>query len=63
METTMKGSGRQPQGPAKTAGKAKPMTQPDASRIQSATAKAMGGGVPKGSFATRAQRAASTRGR
>ncbi|MEO1927595.1 MAG: hypothetical protein ABGX26_02790 [Nautiliaceae bacterium] len=36
-----------------------PMTSKAASRIQSATAKANGGRVPKGSFATRAQRAAA----
>ncbi len=37
----------------------KRMTQSDASRIQSATAKANGGQVPKGSFASRAQSAAA----
>ena len=36
-----------------------PMTSKAASRIQSATAKANGGSVPKGSFASRAQRAAA----
>jgi len=36
-----------------------PMTPKAASRIQSATAKANGGSVPKGSFASRAQRAAA----
>lgn len=35
-----------------------PMTEAAAARIQSATAKANGGPVPKGSFAARAQRAA-----
>ena len=36
-----------------------PMTQAAASRIQSTTARSNGGGVPKGSFAARAQRAAA----
>ena len=36
------------------------MTPSDASRIQSATARASGGGVPSGSFASRAQSAASS---
>jgi len=36
-----------------------PMTSKAASRIQSATAKANGGSVLKGSFASRAQRAAA----
>ncbi len=36
----------------------KPMTQADAARIQSATAKQNGGQVPPDSFASRAQRAA-----
>ncbi|WP_313629582.1 hypothetical protein [Pseudomonas sp.] len=35
------------------------MTQNDASRIASAAAKNNGGQIPKGSFATRAQSAAS----
>jgi len=35
------------------------MTRAAASRIQSATAKANGGAVPKGSFAAKAQSAAS----
>ena len=35
------------------------ITQQDAARIQSATAKKNGGIVPKDSFAARAQRAAS----
>lgn len=39
-----------------------PMTQSDAARIQSATAKANGGHVPKGGFAARAQRAAARNG-
>lgn len=38
---------------------ANPMTQTAVARIQSATAKANGGGVPKGSFVARAQRAAA----
>ena len=33
----------------------KPMTKPDAARIQSGAAKKGDGGVPKGSFASRAQ--------
>lgn len=37
-----------------------PMTPAAAARIQRATAKANGGNVAKGSFATRAQRAAAT---
>ncbi len=37
----------------------KKMTQKDASRIQSSTAKKNGGSVDKGSFASRAQKAAS----
>ena len=44
-------------------GSAKPMTQGAASRIQAATAKAHGGAVPKGTFATRAQSAASKAGK
>jgi len=36
-----------------------PMTSKAAARIQSATAKANGGKVAKGSFASRAQRAAA----
>lgn len=36
------------------------MTPAAAARIQSATAKAKGGSVAKGSFAARAQRAAAT---
>ena len=36
-----------------------PMTPKAAAKIQSATAKANGGSVPKGSFAARAQRAAA----
>ncbi|WP_084629060.1 hypothetical protein [Neptunomonas japonica] len=38
----------------------KSMSNAAASRIQSATAKANGGAVPKGSFAARAQSAAAT---
>ncbi|NVZ67112.1 hypothetical protein [Pseudomonas gingeri] len=38
------------------------MTQTDASRIAAATAKQTGGQVPKGSFAARAQAAASGEG-
>ena len=38
-----------------------PMTKEDASRIQSAEAKQHGGGVPKGSFASRAQSTADKR--
>jgi hypothetical protein len=38
-----------------------PMTQSDASRIQSATAKQSGGGVPAGSFSSRAQSTADSR--
>jgi hypothetical protein len=37
-----------------------PMNAASAARIQSSTAKSSGGGVPKGSFAARAQSAAST---
>ncbi|MBN9133505.1 MAG: hypothetical protein J0H48_09100 [Nitrosospira multiformis] len=40
-----------------------PMTPADAARIQSATAKANGGRVPKGSFAARAQGAAAKSGK
>ena len=40
-----------------------PMTPEAASRIQSATAKANGGAVPKESFATRAQRAGAKGGK
>lgn len=36
------------------------MTRTDASRIASATAKGNGGSIPAGSFASRAQRAASS---
>ncbi|NJM32591.1 MAG: hypothetical protein HC848_06710 [Limnobacter sp.] len=36
-----------------------PMTQDAAARIQSATARSGNGGVPKGSFAARAQAAAA----
>lgn len=36
-----------------------PMTLDAAARIQSSTAKKHGGGVPKGSFAARSQRAAA----
>lgn len=39
--------------------KSKPMTKSDASRIQSAEAKANNGEVAKGSFAARAQSAAA----
>ncbi|MCK4258648.1 MAG: hypothetical protein KAX49_06705 [Halanaerobiales bacterium] len=39
--------------------KSKPMTQKAASRIQSATARNNGGIVPKGSFASRTQSAAT----
>jgi hypothetical protein len=39
--------------------KKNPMTLKDAARIQSAEAKKNGGMVPKGSFASRAQRAAA----
>ena len=37
------------------------MTQGDASRIQSATARKFGGKVPKGSFSSRAQSTADKR--
>ena len=37
------------------------MTQADAARIQSATAKSFGGFVPKGSFSSRAQSVADRR--
>lgn len=40
-------------------GSSKPMTQAAASRIQSSQAKANGGAVRKGSFAPRAQSAAT----
>lgn len=40
----------------------KPMSKAAAARIQSATAKSNGGVVPKGSFAARAQSAASQSG-
>ncbi len=40
-------------------GSSKAMTQKAASRIQSSQAKQNGGKVPKGSFASRAQRAAA----
>ena len=40
-----------------------PMTSSDAARIQSATAKAHKGIVPKRSFAARAQRAAAKNGK
>lgn len=40
-----------------------PMTARDAARIQSATARAGGGTVPKGSFAARATRAAAKAGK
>lgn len=40
-------------------GKSTPMTPADAARIQSAAAKAGGGGVAKGSFAARVQSAAA----
>lgn len=36
----------------------KPMTKPDAARIQSGAAKKGDGGVQKGSFASRAQKGA-----
>ena len=38
--------------------KLNPMSKSDAARIQAATAKNNGGGVPKGHFASRAQRGA-----
>lgn len=44
---------------AKTTGNGKPMTVADAARIQSATAKATGGNVTKGSFPARAMSAAT----
>ena len=37
----------------------KKMTNKDATRIQSAVAKKSGGSVPKGSFASKAQKAAA----
>ena len=40
-------------------GSGKGMTSKAASRIQSSTARKSGGGVAKGSFASRAQRAAA----
>lgn len=40
-----------------------PMTPKDAARIQGAEAKANGGGVAKGSFAARAQSAATKNGK
>jgi len=40
-----------------------PMTSKAAARIQSATAKSNGGKTPKGSFASRAQRAAAKKGK
>ena len=40
-------------------GSSKPMTSQAAARIQGNSAKANGGGVAKGSFAARAQRAAA----
>jgi hypothetical protein len=43
----------------KNMAKTNKITQQDAARIQSATAKKNGGIVPKDSFAARAQRAAS----
>lgn len=43
----------------KSGSKAVPMTGQAASRIQSQTAKSGGGQVPAGSFAARAQRAAT----
>ena len=50
------------QGDQRLGGEAKnPMTKGDASRIQSAEAKQHGGGVPKGSFASRAQSTADKR--
>lgn len=45
---------------SKSASKSTPMTAQAAARIQSATAKANGGQVPAGSFASRAQRGAAT---
>lgn len=45
---------------SKSSSKSTPMTAPAAARIQSATAKANGGQVPAGSFASRAQRGAGT---
>lgn len=45
--------------PSKPSTPARPMTAEAARRIQGATAKSHGGQVPLGSFATRAQRAAS----
>jgi hypothetical protein len=49
--------------PSSTSTPAKPMTSTAAARIQSATAKTHGGGVPQGSFATRAQSAAAKGGK
>jgi hypothetical protein len=43
----------------RSGGKAAPMTQAAASRIQSRTAKQSGGAVAPGSFAARAQRGAA----
>lgn len=45
--------------PSKGAAASKPMTVRDAARIQSATAKATGGNVPKDSFAARAMSSAA----
>jgi hypothetical protein len=49
--------------PSKPVAPVTPMTPADAARIQSATAKANGGIVPKGSFAARAQGAAAKGGK
>lgn len=43
----------------KSPSNSRPMTQKDASRIQSVTAIKNGGQVPKGSFSARASRAAA----
>jgi len=45
---------------SKSASKSTPMSTQAAARIHSATAKANGGQVPAGSFASRAQRGAAT---
>lgn len=62
MEADMKSSMHHSTAPKKSSAPSTPMTQAAASRIQSATAKASGG-VPKGGFAARGQRAATKRGR
>ena len=57
-----KDSGKDNQGDQRLGGEAKnPMTKEAASRIQSAEAKQHGGGVPKGSFGSRAQSTADKR--